>query len=344
VTAALYFDGSSARARPVQLRLEGAELVADAGAAENPGASQRWPLAEVQWPERTRHGQRVIHLRRGGSLQALDGAAFDAWRRAAGLRESWIVRAQQNWRATTAAACAVVVLAVAGSLWGVPLAARAVVSVLPATVDVAVGDTVMSQLNDGLLEPSALPAPRQAALRAAFAEAVAAAYPAGDAPRWRLHFCEADKRIGANAFALPGGHIVITDLLIERLAGHDDTVVGVLAHELGHLRHRDGMRGVVQLALLGTATSVVIGDFSSVLASAPALLGHLAYTRDAERAADAEAARVLKASGRSPAVMAVLFETLKPQPGVAGGFGIAFASHPMDEERQRFFRDAAAGR
>ena len=332
---ALYFDGRSARAQPVRLRIEGDELVADGEAA------RRWPLAQVRWPERTRHGQRVIHLRDGGSLQMLDAAAFDTWRRGTDGRESWVVRAQQNWRATLAATLALLLVVTAGYLWGVPLAARVLVAALPQSIDAEVGDAALAQIDEHWLQPSALPQARRDAVRLAFAAAVARAYPDGRAPRWVLHFRAADKAVGANAFALPGGAIVITDALVERLQGADDTIVGVLAHELGHLRHRHGLRAVVQLSLVGSAAGIAFGDFSSLLAGAPALLGQMGYSRDAEREADAEAARVLKASGRSPAAMLVLFDRLRPQPGAGSALAIAFASHPMDDERRAFFRAAA---
>lgn len=335
---ALYFDGHSAAARPVRLRVEAEALVL---VDNDSGAERRWPLAAVQWPERTRHGQRLMHLRGGGSLQALDSAAFDAWRREAVARDSWVVRAQQNWRATLAAVLALLVVVAAGLVWGVPLAARTVVAALPAEVDAEVGDAVLAQVEQRWLRPTALPQARRDAIRHAFADAVAAAYPAGDAPQWRLYFHAADKRLGANALALPGGAIVITDAMVEALQGADDTLLGVLAHELGHVQQRHGMRALVQVSLVGAVAGAVFGDFSSVLAGVPAVLGQLAYSRDAEREADAEAARVLKAGGRSPAAMLLLFDRLRPQPGEAGALAIAFASHPMDEERKAFFRAAA---
>ena len=79
---ALLFDGRSARGRPVRLHLDAGLLHAEACIAvdtevdvEGPIA-MCWPLGEVQWPERTRHGRPVIHLRDGSSLQVADGAAF----------------------------------------------------------------------------------------------------------------------------------------------------------------------------------------------------------------------------------------------------------------------------
>ena len=102
----------------------------------------------------------------------------------------------------------------------------------------------------------------------------------------------------------------------------------------------------------------------------PALLGQQAYSRDFEREADAEAVRILKAAAISPEVMVTLFDKLEeemnreeiknPSRDPAGNkepsergsrasaqdswLGIAFASHPADADRVRYFREAAAGR
>jgi Zn-dependent protease with chaperone function len=335
---ALYFDGRSARGEPVRLALAGGELM-----AQGEQILHRWPLAEVQWPERTRYGQRVLQLRSGGSLQVADATAFDLWRRqagAAGAADSWVVRAQQSWRATAAAVLLLLLLLGVGWRCGVPWAAGAVLVAVPPAVDEAVGSAALQSLETRWLKPSQLSAQRQAQLRAEFAAAVAQAYPAGDAPHWALQFRAADKALGPNALALPGGTLIVTDALVALLQDQDDTLVGVLAHELGHLRHRHGMRGVIQAGLVGAVTSLALGDFSSLLAGVPAVMAQLSYSRDAERQADAEAVRVLRASGRSPAAMALLFERLKTTDAERDSLPTALASHPMDEDRMRYFRDA----
>jgi Zn-dependent protease with chaperone function len=370
---ALYFDGRSARGQAVQLTVQDGCLVASPPATLDTGpADMRWPIIDVQWPETTRHGQRVLHLRSGGSLQALEAPAFDAWRSAllrsgaplgAGARDSWVVRAQQSWRTAVGAALLLVILVGAGWRWGVPWAASGVLAVLPASVDRAVGDAALKSLEDRWLKPSALPAARQSELRDAFAHAVAAAYPqhtaqhtaqdtaqdtaqnaAPGAPAWQLRFAAADKAIGPNAFALPGGTMILTDAMVDLLQGQDDAVMGVLAHELGHVRHRHGMRAFVQVGLVSAVASLILGDFSSVLAAAPALVAQMAYSRDAEREADAESVRVMRASGRPPGAMVLLFERLKSAVPERVVLPIALSSHPADEERLQFFRDADRGR
>ena len=385
-----YFDGISARAWRVHLRIAHGHLHIepdDDHAAAPAGQSLRLPLVEVRWPERTRHGGRVAHFSAGGSVRALDAGAWDAWLRAAGIKESGVVAAQQSWRRTGAAVLLLLALAAAGFQWGVPWLARAALAALPASADRAIGDAALRSFDAVLLLPSSVPAARQQAVREAFAQAVARTYPAGRRPVWELHFhtsprlgtvtgagteAKAPKaasapdgpaaansakppdrprtRLGPNAFALPGGAIVVTDEMLQLLAGRDDVLLGVLGHELGHVRRRHGMRLLVQATLIGTAASIAWGDFSAVLAAAPALLGQSAYSRDFEREADDDAIALLRANGLSPAVMAELFERLAArraapggaEPGGAFDLGIALASHPADAERMQRFKAAAA--
>jgi Zn-dependent protease with chaperone function len=350
--AADLFDGSSARARPVMLRIEGDALRIDG----EDGQARRVPLRTVRWPERTRHGARVAHFDDGGSVHAHDAGAWDAWARASGLGESAVVRAQQSWRATGVAVVLLLALAAAGYAWGVPWLARSVLVLLPVSIDRTIGDAALRSFDGTLLAPSRVPEVRQLALRAEFAQALARSQPpgAGRGARYELLFRagrssgpDASSPLGPNAFALPGGTIVVTDEMLALLAGRDDVLIGVLGHEYGHVQRRHGMRLLVQATLIGTATGIAIGDFSSVLAAAPALLGQSAYSRDFEREADLDAIALLRAAGLSPAVMVELFERLAAKRGARAersgpDLGIALASHPADAERIARFRDAAA--
>jgi Zn-dependent protease with chaperone function len=336
--SATWYDGRTARGRTVRASVQGGTL----WLCDEAGVRQGLALTRVQWPERTRHGQRVAQLPDGGSLAFADAATFDAWWHGIGQRESWVVRTQQRWRSTLAALAALLLLGTAGYIWGVPALTAGVVAVTPAEVEQALGDTALQQIKDGLFQPTKTPPEQQATWRSRLDAALRQAYPEGPAA-WQLHFVGGG-HLGANALALPGGHSVITDELLALLQGADDAVLGVLAHEHGHVRRRHGLHAVVRFGLVSAATSVALGDFSSLMAGVPALLAHLGYSRDAEREADADAARVLRAAGRDPAAMVVLFERLQARSKgdrTAGGLPIAFASHPADEERVRFFREAA---
>ncbi|WP_374675479.1 M48 family metallopeptidase [Ideonella sp.] len=353
--ASEYFDGQTATARPVTLHIEpgsGDLLI------EGEGVARRVPRHEQRWPERQRHGPRLMYLRPHGLISHADGAAWDAWARAHGVRDPLVVRWMQSWRGVAWALVVCVLLAWAGWQWGVPGAGRVIVAAIPPAVDAAIGEQALQSFDREGLAPSRLPPARQAAIRRRFQEAVDRAYPADQRPAHVLHFRSSGRlKIGPNALALPGGQMVLTDELAELLADAPDVVTGVLAHELGHVRHRHGMRMVVQASLLAAAAGLVVGDFSSVLATVPAVLGQAAYSRDAEREADLEAIAVLRANGLRPSRMELLFERLaqargRRAEGKGGATGedaadelpIAMASHPADAERRRTFREADGAR
>jgi Zn-dependent protease with chaperone function len=331
VIEGLYFDGRRAQARPVRLRVDGGQLIADGE------QTWRWPLRDVQWPETTRHGQRVLQLADGGQITVADSLAFDRWRQAQGRRDGWVVRAQQSWRAVVLTVALLLVVLWGGYRWGVPALARGIVALVPAAADQALGESALRAITARWLKPSQLPPQRQQALRQRFEAAAACG---GTAPPIRVLFHAASADLGPNAFALPGGTIVFTDAMVKLLDDRDDTLVGVFGHELGHVRHRHGMRALVQVGLLTAATSVALGDFSDWLAAAPALLGQLAYSRAAEREADAEAVRLLRCNGLPPSAMVELFERLRRLGAVTQGLPVALASHPLDEGRIEFFRTA----
>ena len=164
----------------------------------------------------------------------------------------------------------ILMLAVAAYTYGIPLASRMILAAVPLSVDRAIGDVFFESMDGTTLAPSRLDTPSQARLRAAFEGAVSRA-DGGAVWATTLEFRSGD--IGPNAFALPGGRIVITDELVSLVGAREDVVVGVLAHEYGHVKARHGVRMVAQSALLRTVTSLLLGDFSALMAAAPAMLG-----------------------------------------------------------------------
>lgn len=340
-----YFDGVSAKALTVQGLVQGQQLCLTAA-----DWSRQYSLSQVRWPERTQGGSRTAHLPDGGSICTRNGAEWDAWiqQQVPMARPSWVVRAQQSWRGAAAAVLILLALGTLAYLYAVPWTARALVALTPVSVDQTVGDVALQQVRARWLEPSHISEDEQRQIRSAFAQAIQAAFPQGNAPSYDLSFQSG--KIGPNAFALPGGHIVITDDLVQlaHKAGTDGTpmLVAVLAHEMGHVRLRHGMRLLVQVGILGAVTSTLVGDFSSVLAAVPALLGQADYSRQAEREADTESIRIMQAWGQSPAVINRFFELLRQDhlDASSSPLGIAFASHPADKERVDRFTAAAQGR
>jgi Zn-dependent protease with chaperone function len=337
-----WFDGHSPRAQACELRIEDLELVITVD-----GQERRYPVRQVRWAERRSHGLRQSELPDGSLIQHAEAGEWDAWRQASGQHDGAVVGWMQSWRATLVALGATVLFLAAAWVWGVPWLSQTLAHQVPRPLEARLGEQGMQQLDRLFLQPSALPAQQQQALRQRFTSAVQRAHPHGDAPPWQLSFHQS-KALGANAFALPGGYIVITDDLVKLLADQPDALNGVLAHELGHVHHRHGLDLMVRAGLVSALVGVVLGDTSGFLATVPATLATQSYSRDAEREADAFAARFLDQNGVSPSVMVAFFERIQREEASAGQKGdgeeggplpIAISSHPDHRERIRFFRE-----
>jgi Zn-dependent protease with chaperone function len=252
---------------------------------------------------------------------------------------------RSQWESTPKALVVVVGLVVlivaAGYHYGIPIAARFVAFRIPAAVTTAISDRILDSLDGEALQPSTLAEVRQQQLTSAFADLEA---PGGG---YRPIFRDSPA-LGANALALPSGTIVVTDALVQ-LARDDREIMGVLAHEAGHIRARHGLRLVLQNSALTLVTGWIVGDVTSVIAVAPAVLLQTKYSRDFEREADAIAADTLRAHGIPPSVLADLLERIdvrdRSGEGVEdgetpGGTQLLdyTSSHPPTRERLDYLR------
>ena len=328
-----YFDGRSARVQTAEIWMHDQNLYV------RTLNEQHYPACEVRWPERQRHGERQAYLPDGGVLSCANPLAWDTWAQDVGLHDSITVRWMQSWRLVGMSLALLVALLAGSWRWGAPLVGDFAIRWIPAAVEAQIGEQSMQYVDAHWLKPSALSQAEQDNIRVRFASMVSGSYAVGQAPVYRLHFRAASTEMGPNAFALPGGDIVVTDAIVTLMTNEPDAVLGVLAHELGHVRHRHGMRMLVQASLIGAVAGVVVGDFSSVLATLPALLAQQSYARDFERAADENARQMLLKAKVSPLVMVHFFERLAQEKHPHDVLPIAFSSHPADPDRIQFFSE-----
>ncbi len=137
-----------------------------------------------------------------------------------------------------------------------------------------------------------------------------------------------------NAFAAPGGQIVIMRGLIDEAKGAD-AVAGVLAHEIGHVEHRDSTRNALRAAGSAGLISMVLGDFSggALAAILAEQMLDASYTREAEAEADKFALEALRNAGVSGTGFASFFDYLLEQQSAALELPFYFMSHPPSQER-----------
>lgn len=283
--AARYFDGHSSRPRQVGLS------VRDGLAVLNGEVERSCALSELRVSERSVHAPRKVTFPDGAYLEMADAAAFQALLHGSGQRDSWVVHLQQSWRGALLAVVATVLVLVLGYQYGLPLASGWLARALPVQIERQLGQGVLDLLDQRVFLPSALPAARRQALSAAFD---ALRPPRADLPPHRIVFRKS--KIGPNAFALPSGDIILTDEMVE-LLDDEQAVLGVLAHELGHLHERHLSRRIIQSSAIAATTALLFGDVSSILVAVPTLVLDMKYSRDAEREADDYAVAMLKANG-----------------------------------------------
>jgi Zn-dependent protease with chaperone function len=135
-----------------------------------------------------------------------------------------------------------------------------------------------------------------------------------------------------NAFALPGGKVYLLSGLLAK-AESPDEIAGVLAHEFGHLKHRDGTRNLIYNGGTSFLIGLLFGDItgSGALVFASRSLITASYSREAEQNADTFSIDVMHALGRSPKPMG---ELLFRVTGKEGDKSISIlASHPLTEDR-----------
>ncbi|NQE48093.1 M48 family metallopeptidase [Herbaspirillum rubrisubalbicans] len=321
--SAIYYDGKSSRAHQVTLE------VSD-GVAQLRGEVERdCPIAELRVSERFTRAARKVSFPDGAYLEIIDGPAFSALLQETSHRDSLVVRLQHSWRHALAACVALVAVVVLSYLYLLPLAAQGIVAVLPIEADRQVGRGTLEFLDSHVLSKSQLDGRRAAAITARFKALTA---PMADAPDYQIVFRKS--RIGPNAFALPSGQIVVTDEIVD-LLNDDDALMGVLAHELGHVHRRHLMRRLIQSSAIAAAATVLFGDVSAVLANIPTVLLDLKYSRDIEREADDYAIAMFKANGLPRQKLALVFEKLE-QVGEDHKDGPELpylSSHPANEER-----------
>lgn len=322
--AARYFDGTSSRAHPVGLGVAAGHLVLSGG-----GIDRRVAAYDIEVSEPGVSRMRVLHFRGGGSLEA-DEAELLALLTALGLRDSAVARHQMRWSMALGALVLLVLLAL-GAWAALPFVADRVARVLPANAIANVGKEALALLDRTHFDPTEVPLERQNAIT----DRLALVAGSDRLPGHTLLFRKAP-RIGANAFALPSGDVVLTDELIA-LAEHDDEIIGVLAHELGHLDGRHALRGAVQSSAVAVASAVYFGDVSSLGAGLSAFLIQAKYSRDFEREADRYAEAFLRRHDIPPARLGAILERMERSAGAADSDAASgyLSTHPVTEERIR---------
>lgn len=321
-----YYDGKTSMRHQVSL-LVGAGKLKVIGEQVN----ELFELRRVRRGLRIANTPRWLYLPGGGACVTQDNDAVDRI-----TRTGRYDRVLQTWESRPVLAALAVAL-VALSTWllidrALPVAADEIARRIPREAERVLGESTLQGMDRFMLQPSKLSPARQEALRAKFA---ALAQRAGDGTPYRLEFRASP--LGANAFALPSGVIVMLDGLV-KLARRDEEILGVLAHELGHVHHRHTMRRLLESSATALVIAGLTGDIASttsLAAAAPTLLIQTKYSRDDEREADAYAVDLLQKAHVNPRYLATMLGRLETRSRrTRAGLPDFLSTHPAPDERK----------
>lgn len=294
----VYFDGRSNARRRVSLRLADTLQI-----FENEKFLAAWALADIRRVDGPGKALRIRSVASaGGARCEIRDPAFAA----AILARCPLIAGEAQEARGAAGRIVAWSLAAAASLaaivwYGVPLIADKLTPLVPRALERRIGEVADGQARS-MFSGGVCSTP---AGQAALDKLVVGLKKAPGAPaETQVAVLSSDS---VNAFALPGGRVYVLGGLID-LAQSPDEVAGVLAHEFGHVAHRDSMKVMIEQGSAAFVIGLFFGDVfgaGAIAAAARASLG-AAYSREAETEADDFAVRTMTGVGRSARPMGEL--------------------------------------
>ncbi|MGI9232941.1 MAG: M48 family metallopeptidase [Woeseiaceae bacterium] len=327
-TTAGYYDGQTAGAETVALEFVGRSLKFDLA-----GATQWVELDTTTVVEPVGRGPWIVELADGASLKITDADFGEKLADESGS-VGFIRMLEGAWHWALISIVVAIVATWAALTYGVPAFATTVAFALPENVSSALSDEGLGVMDDVLFDESELPPETIERVTGLFRDIKET-----NSDFWSYRLVFRASRIGPNAFAVPGGIVVMTDELVE-LAESDEEIIAVLAHEVGHLHGRHSLRILLQNSTSALLIAGLTGDISNITALAaaiPTVLMQAKYSRDFEREADDFAFEYLEFRGVSTNALSELLQRLElsesDESDDSGGIPGWLSSHPPSRER-----------
>lgn len=283
---------------------------------------------------------RFVYLPDGSVFETPDNDAIDAGLETADRQPlATLIHFLEARSGIAAGATVLLVLALVLTLhYGLPVVARHVARKTPPAIEKEVGRLALATISQHL-GLSALPQSERIRARLQLRR-ILPEVPSESLPV--LEFRSTGHRF-ANAFALPGGIIVVTDDLVELAT--DDEIAAVLAHEVGHLREHHGIQAVLNHSFALLIVTSLTGDLSTLTTfagSIPFLILQNGYSRDHESEADLFARELLRARHIPLGGFASILKKIEADRPQQGPDFTYLSTHPNTDERIKLFRDDPA--
>jgi Zn-dependent protease with chaperone function len=212
---------------------------------------------------------------------------------------------------------------VACYLWILPWGSEQLAMLTPRSFDVTLGDAAYEQMSHQM----SIDTERSAKLQA-FGDRLKIS------PDYQLHFHVVnDPQV--NAFALPGGHIVVYTGMLDKLDDPGE-LAGLLAHEGTHVQERHSTRIMVRGLGSYLFLSMIVGDVSAVagvLAANADKLRTMGYGRGLESDADEVGQQRMAENGMDPQGMVRLLQVLEKEAQDMPEELSFLSSHPLTKDR-----------
>lgn len=322
-----YFDARTLRTEPVELVFGSTHLhVVRAGG----DATMIVPLAEVRVSDRLAHVPRFLYLPDDRAIETPANEVIDALlaRRGAGRVNAVVHWLEQRVRVAAIATVLLAVSLIAALFYGLPIAARAAATNVPAEIERQAGRAALATFST-YLAPSRLSFAEKQAVHAQLDRLVLAQ---GLPAKPTLEFRAMGQH--ANAFALPGGIIIVSDALVR--LGSDQEIAAVLAHEIGHWQSRHGLQSVLRSSTALLVVTAVTGDLSTLTtfaATIPLTLLQRGYSREFEREADDYAIALLRRAKIDVRHMASILDKLEKSRKAGRNDYSYLSTHPSTSDR-----------
>ncbi len=291
-------------------------------------------FSELKISPRIGQTSRYVTFPNGSQFETDNNDAIDAllvqWQSSESKIQRALHRLESHWRNVSLSVIFLVFFGWGLVQYGIPHFSRELALAAPAKISQLLGDSVLKSIEEIWVQESTLGQIQQQELTAQFQALVP-----NDEYEWQILFRQGGI-LGANAFALPNGTIVMTDELVQ-LAHNQQQLISIMAHEVGHVIHRHGLRTLIQKSSLAVLLVLVTGDVStssSIITALPAILIEAGYSQTMEREADTYALEYLQQQKIDPIVFAEIMHLLEYHQNNPTCQSSAHASDTTDETSQ----------
>lgn len=293
----------------------------------------QYDFAQLKISDKIGSVPREVVIPNVGLLVLESSSETDAWLSQYGKGDK-ASTLEKSWYAVTGAFIAVPVFLYVFFAFLVPMGAIVFADMVPDRAVQITSQQTLSILDNHMLEVSEIELDKQQQLLEEFDVVISQLQDTHH--RFNIQF-RSSEAMGANAFALPDGTIVITDEFIKLVDSDVDLIIAILLHEIGHVENKHSMRLIAETLATALAVDFFIGDLGALVEFFAGVTNTIAqnqFSQELEWEADNYALAQLEHLGRNPEDFAAAMERLAASSSSEAGTLEKFlSSHPGIHER-----------